>query len=153
MSKNLTQQDEQAVTCSMCRKPVPVVTNDKTPANNTSLYTYLTRCSHILCHICYTNVGCVTTGMKCKKCKKEIKQENVIRVYFPEVSGPLSKEVRDAHEKVGQMKKDLAEWRESDKKLRDRVDEIGTMVEEERRKLQDLINEVNAVLKSKPRAT
>ncbi|CAE7065365.1 unnamed protein product [Rhizoctonia solani] len=150
MSKNLTRKDEQAVTCSMCKKPVPVLTTDNTPGCNTSLHTYLTPCSHVLCHICYVNTK--HGKLRCKACPKMIDHKEVIRVYFTEVSGPLSKEIRDAHDRVEEMKRDLAEWRESDKKLRDRVDEIGAMVEEERKKLQELVDEANAILPRKTHA-
>ncbi|EUC54167.1 zinc-RING finger protein, partial [Rhizoctonia solani AG-3 Rhs1AP] len=150
MSTTVVEEDEQAVECSKCRRPVPVQSSDQIHRNDPTEYLYLTQCGHVICATCRDTV--LITDLKCGGvgCDKTIQSTKTHphRVFFEGVAGPLSDEIRTVHSTVLNMKEDIRKWKRSEQQLRDRVAELKMLLETKCQQTEGLMHEVEALLQS-----
>ncbi|KAG8751020.1 hypothetical protein FRC11_009791, partial [Ceratobasidium sp. 423] len=102
---------------------------------------------HVICAFCYDNLKVST--LLCGKCFAKIERKRVIRIFFQEVNGPLSDEIRNLHDRVEAIKEDNEALQKSEGELKDRLADLTRMVNEESVKLEKAIKDTAAAIRLK----
>ncbi|KAG8715646.1 hypothetical protein FRC11_001912 [Ceratobasidium sp. 423] len=79
--------------------------------------------------------------------------KEVIRVFFEEVSGPLSDKIRKLHNQADKIKKENEALRKSEGELQNRLEELTRMVDEEAEKLVKVIKDAKTAVDLKAPGT